>query len=138
VTDDEILLASDLYSHRGLNEFIAYDQAMCQCHDVCRCPGMTDNHKGGPMSNEPIRTVMLPIALGAFVAAGQAFLNGADTRGIVTAVLGALVLAGQEYARAHVTPVSASSRGQSGYGLVEAILIVFLVAVCLIVIFHFA
>jgi hypothetical protein len=55
---------------------------------------------------QPIRTTMAPIALAAFVAAGQSFVAGADTRGIVVAVLGALILLAQEYARRKVVPVA--------------------------------
>ena len=62
------------------------------------------------MKNEPIRTVLIPVALAAFVAAGQAFLAGADTRAIVTAGLGALIVAGQEWARSQVTPVAPARR----------------------------
>ena len=57
------------------------------------------------MKSEPLRTVLLPIVLACLAAAGQAFLAGATLRGIVTAVIGALVLAAQEYARSRVTPV---------------------------------
>lgn len=56
------------------------------------------------MSTEPIRTVLIPIILACIAAAGQAFIDGATTRGIVTAVLGALVLAAQEVARRLVVP----------------------------------
>lgn len=56
------------------------------------------------MNTEPIRTVLIPVALAAFVAAAQAFVDGADTRGIVTAVLGALVIVAQELGRKFVTP----------------------------------
>ena len=67
------------------------------------------------MTSEPVRTVLLPIALAAFAAAAQAFLDGAPTRGIVTAVLGALVVAAQEYARSQVTPAPTdTSRAGAG------------------------
>jgi hypothetical protein len=56
------------------------------------------------VKSEPLRTVLWPVVLAALLAAGQAFLDGATTRGIITAVLAALVLAGQEYARRQVTP----------------------------------
>jgi len=56
------------------------------------------------MTTEPVRTVLIPIALLAFAAAAQAFVDGADTRGIVTAVLAVLILAAQELARGKVTP----------------------------------
>ena len=56
------------------------------------------------MNTEPVRTVLIPIALLAFAAAAQAFVDGADTRGIVTAVLAFLILAAQELARGKVTP----------------------------------
>jgi hypothetical protein len=57
------------------------------------------------MTTEPIRTLLIPIVLAAFAAAGQAFIDGENTRGVIVAVIGALVLAAQEYARAHVTPI---------------------------------
>lgn len=92
------------------------------------------------MNTEPVRTLLLPIAAAAFVAAAQAFIAGADVRGVVTAVLGALVLFAQEYARSRVTPVTPQSRsswgrrGEQGYGLVEAILglILLIIAVWLL------
>ena len=60
------------------------------------------------MTTEPVRTVMIPIALLAFAAAAQAFVDGADVRGVVTAVLGVLVVAAQELARGKVTPTAVS------------------------------
>ena len=64
------------------------------------------------MSTEPVRYVLIPIVLAAFAAAGQAFIDGATTRGIVVAVIGALVLAAQEYARAQVTPTASAPRAR--------------------------
>ncbi len=58
------------------------------------------------MNTEPLRTVLIPVALAAFVAAAQAFIDGADTRGVITAVLGALIVVAQELARAKVTPIA--------------------------------
>jgi hypothetical protein len=82
------------------------------------------------MNTEPIRTVMLPIAAGAFAAAAQAFLDGASTRGIITAVLGVLIVAAQEYARSRVTPVPGPARrGEAGYGVVELVVLVLLVLI---------
>ena len=57
------------------------------------------------MNTEPLRLYLLPLALAAFVAAAQAFIDGANTRGIIVAVLGALIVVAQELARAKVTPV---------------------------------
>lgn len=54
----------------------------------------------------PVRLLFSPLALLAFVAAAQAFIDGADVRGIVTAVLGALIVGAQELARSKVTPVA--------------------------------
>jgi hypothetical protein len=99
------------------------------------------------MKTEPLRTIFLPLALAAFVAAAQAFLAGADTRGIIAAALGVLIVGAQELGRSLVSPVPAKAaraprrrrrRAEAGYSIIEAILVVFLVAVCLIVIFHFA
>lgn len=58
------------------------------------------------MTREPLRTLLLPVAVLAFAAAAQAFIDGADVRGIVTAVLGVLIAAATELARARVTPVA--------------------------------
>lgn len=84
-----------------------------------------------PLGSEPIRTLLLPIALGAFVAAAQAFIAGADTRGIITAVLGALIVAGQELGRKLVTPVPQPTGGEAGQGelgwLVRLLVIVVLI-----------
>jgi hypothetical protein len=65
------------------------------------------------MKTEPIRTLLLPIALVAFAAAGQAFLAGADTRAIITAALGALIVAAQELGRSLVTPVAPSKAARA-------------------------
>ena len=58
------------------------------------------------VANNPVRTVLIPIVLAAAVAAVQAFADGETTRGIISAVRGALVLAGQEWARSQVTPTA--------------------------------
>jgi hypothetical protein len=46
------------------------------------------------MTREPLRTLLLPVAALAFAAAAQAFINGADIRGVVTAILGVLTRRG--------------------------------------------
>jgi hypothetical protein len=56
------------------------------------------------MERQPVRTLLWPVALLAFAAAAQAFINGADVRGVVTAVLGVLIVAATEAARSRVTP----------------------------------
>jgi hypothetical protein len=56
------------------------------------------------VTREPLRLLLHPIALLAFAAAVQAFLDGADVRGVVAAVLGVLVVAATEAARSRVTP----------------------------------
>lgn len=93
-------------------------------------------------SLEPLRFLLHPVALLAFAAAGQAWLAGADTRAVIAAVLGVLIAAATEAARSKVTPDAKAAgwknTGEAGYTLVDAILIVFLVAVCLVVLFHFA
>lgn len=58
------------------------------------------------MNTNPVRLLLSPVALLAFAAAAQAFIDGADTRGIITAVLGVLILASQELARKQVTPLA--------------------------------
>lgn len=58
------------------------------------------------MGTEPIRTVLIPVVLAIVVAAGQAFIEGANTRGIILAVVGAVVAAAQEYARSKVVPLA--------------------------------
>jgi hypothetical protein len=58
-------------------------------------------------SLEPLRFLLHPIALLAFAAAAQAWIDGADIRAIVTAVLGVLVAAATEAARRRVTPLPA-------------------------------
>lgn len=57
------------------------------------------------MTREPVRYILLPVVLACLAAAGQAFIDGENTRGILVAVIGALVLAAQELARSLVTPV---------------------------------
>jgi hypothetical protein len=81
------------------------------------------------MTREPLRILLHPIALLAFAAAAQAFVNGADVRGVVTAALGILVAAATEAARTRVTPAAgatrasrlrqAAAREDGGQGLVE-------------------
>jgi hypothetical protein len=56
------------------------------------------------MDREPVRTPLLTVALLAFIAAAQAFIAGADVRGIIAAVLGALTVAATEVARSRATP----------------------------------
>jgi uncharacterized protein YacL len=62
------------------------------------------------MTREPLRILLHPIALLAFAAAAQAFVNGADVRGVVTAALGILVAAATEAARTRVTPAAGATR----------------------------
>jgi nitrogen fixation-related uncharacterized protein len=81
------------------------------------------------VKSEPLRAVLIPVALAAFAAAVQAYLDGADTRAIITAVLGALVLAGQELARRYVTPTGKAD--ESGLALVEALVLLLVVLVIL-------
>jgi hypothetical protein len=57
------------------------------------------------MNREPLRLLLLPVAALALAAAAQAFIDGADVRGIITAVLGVLIAAATELARNRVTPV---------------------------------
>jgi hypothetical protein len=57
------------------------------------------------MNREPLRLLLLPVAALALAAAAQAFIDGADVRGVITAVLGVLVAAATELARSRVTPV---------------------------------
>jgi hypothetical protein len=51
------------------------------------------------MNREPLRLLLLPVAALALAAAAQAFIDGADVRGIVTAVLAVLIAAATELAR---------------------------------------
>jgi hypothetical protein len=89
------------------------------------------------MTREPLRTLLLPVAALAFAAAAQAFINGADIRGVVTAILGVLIAAATELARGRVTPAPAAARvdgrSESGQGIVEVLLIMFLILVILVV-----
>lgn len=55
-------------------------------------------------SLEPVRLLLLPLALAALIAAAQAFVDGATTRGVVTAVLGALIAVLTPILRGLVTP----------------------------------
>jgi hypothetical protein len=57
------------------------------------------------MDRQPVRTLLLPVALLAFAAAAQAFINGADVRGVVTAVLGVLIVAATEARAVSCDPV---------------------------------
>jgi hypothetical protein len=50
------------------------------------------------MNREPLRLLLLPVAALALAAAAQAFIDGADVRGIITAVLGVLIAAATELA----------------------------------------
>jgi hypothetical protein len=56
--------------------------------------------------SEPLRWLLHPLALLAFAAAAQAWIDGADVRAIVTAVLGVLIAGATEAARAKVKPVA--------------------------------
>ena len=56
------------------------------------------------MKTEPLRLLLHPVVLLAFAAAAQAWIDGANVRAIVTAVLGVLVGAATELARTRVTP----------------------------------
>lgn len=40
---DDPILATDIMSHESLNAFMAYDEAMCQCEDICKCPGYEED-----------------------------------------------------------------------------------------------
>lgn len=53
---------------------------------------------------EPLRWLMHPIALFAFAAAAQAWIDGATVRGIIAATLGVLIAGATEAARRKVTP----------------------------------
>jgi hypothetical protein len=57
------------------------------------------------MNREPLRLLLLPVAALALAAAAQAFIDGADVRGVITAVLGVLIAVATELARSRVTPV---------------------------------
>lgn len=83
---------------------------------------------------EPLRALLHPVALLAFAAAAQAWIEGAAVRGIVTAGLGVLIAAATEAARRRVTPVD----GEAGQSIVSVLLIVFLVLVILLVLFRLA
>ena len=89
-------------------------------------------------SLEPLRWLLHPVALLAFAAAAQAWIDGANTRGIIVAVIGVLVAAATEAARSKVTPTArlAGAQGagrrsswgrQDGYGLVELLVAVILI-----------
>ena len=56
------------------------------------------------MKSEPLRYLLHPVVLLAFAAAAQAYVDGADERAIVAAVLGVLIAAATEFARRQVTP----------------------------------
>jgi hypothetical protein len=56
------------------------------------------------VERQPVRMLLLPVSLLAFAAAAQAFIDGANVRGVVTAVLGVLIVAATEAARSRVTP----------------------------------
>jgi hypothetical protein len=58
------------------------------------------------LDSNPVRVLLSPIVLLAAAAAAQAFIDGADTRGIITAALAVLILGAQELARKKVTPVA--------------------------------
>jgi hypothetical protein len=58
------------------------------------------------MNREPLRLLLLPVAALALAAAAQAFIDGADVRGVITAVLGVLIAAATELARSRVTPTA--------------------------------
>jgi hypothetical protein len=98
------------------------------------------------MSRQPLRYLQHPVALLAFIAAAQAFVAGANVRGIVAAALGILFAAATEASRTRVTPVAGASRAsrlrqaaarEDGQGLVEVLLFVFLVLVILVVLLRF-
>lgn len=62
------------------------------------------------MNSEPLRTFFFPLALAALIAAGQAFIEGKDTRGIMLAVVGALVAVLTELSRRLVRPERSAQR----------------------------
>ena len=83
---------------------------------------------------EPLRWLLHPVALLAFAAAAQAWVNGADVRAIITAVLGVLIAAATETARTKVTPdAKIAGGGERGQGAVQLLLIVFLGLLCVLV-----
>lgn len=84
---------------------------------------------------EPLRWLLHPVALLAFAAAAQSWIDGATVRGIAAAGLGVLVAGATEVARSKVRPEAklAAPRGERGYGAVDILLIVFLGLLCLIV-----
>lgn len=91
--------------HVGVNE--AHDAASPEVGDgAAGTLAFVNQPAPGFVNSDPLRTTLLPIALAAFVAAAQAFIDGAEVRGIITAVLGALIVAAQELARSKVTPLA--------------------------------
>jgi hypothetical protein len=40
--DDDLILKTDIMSHASLNAFMDYEEAMCQCEAICKCPGYED------------------------------------------------------------------------------------------------
>lgn len=124
--------------------------------DEATMPAPSTKTAVGPLGSQPIRTLLLPIVLGALIAAGQAFIAGADTRAVLLAVIGALVLAAQEFARRLVTPLAvakddtgrplvpapiagdpwleADPAGESGLATVELLLILVAIGVALILV----
>lgn len=64
------------------------------------------------VSLEPLRWLLHPVALLAFAAAAQAWLDGATVRGIVAAGIGVLVAAATEAARRRVVPEAKLTAGK--------------------------
>jgi hypothetical protein len=92
------------------------------------------------VSLEPLRWLLHPVALLAFAAAAQAWIDGAAVRGIVAAVLGVLIAGATEAARRRVEPVArAEGRGwkhaQAGYGLVELLIAIVLLLLVIWLVF---
>lgn len=97
---------------------------------------------------EPLRWLLHPVALLAFAAAAQSWIDGATVRGIVVAVLGVLIAAATEAARSKVVPqaklAGTPGRGRSswgrkqhehGYGVVELLVALILVLLLIWLVF---
>jgi hypothetical protein len=50
--DDDSILETDIMSHESLNAFMAYDEAMCQCHAICYCDPCDECGVKGPCEHE--------------------------------------------------------------------------------------
>ena len=89
-------------------------------------------------SLEPLRFLLHPVALLAFAAAAQAWIDGADTRAVIAAVLGVLIAGATEAARRRVRPEPVAARGwrhrESGLSTVELIGILCLAGIVFLII----